>query len=306
MAQQFDAEHPDGILSRAWRAFVLRDRFSLTTGCVISILLTLWLAGMLGVPPTPGRAGSLLQQPNWPAAIGVACALVVACTALSAVVASHLHYEGGLFCGCAALAALSVQLGTMRFALFEATGTGVYLLFALELLLLYAAVVAAWAVLRYWTHVGWLPIEPVFDDIPDEPLDQKLLATSSQAVVTLVLMLLLSNSDTKAQSLASIGIASYLAAMAAHHFIPTQPSAWYFVGPLLVGLIGYVSHYFSAADWVIGDARGFFAPLARPLPIDYAAMGPAGALMGYWASQHWQRAHHLLDDQTDTPAAASH
>src|SRR5262245_65668565 len=50
------------------------------------------------------------------------------------------------------------------------------------------------------------------------------------------------------------------------------PSLWFWLGPLVVGVLGYVLQYFAPTDWMIGDARGFFAPLARPMPLDYAGL----------------------------------
>ena len=59
---------------------------------------------------------------------------------------------------------------------------------------------------------------------------------------------------------------------------------WYWVGPILVGLIGYIGCYMNPHGWELGQPTGTFAPLARPLPICYASFGMAGALFGYWMS----------------------
>ena len=37
----------------------------------------------------------------------------------------------------------------------------------------------------------------------------------------------------------------------------------------------------------LGIVGGMVPPLARPLPLDYASMGPAGAMLGYWVSRSW-------------------
>jgi hypothetical protein len=144
---------------------------------------------------------------------------------------------------------------------------------------------------------GLLPSErPLGEADREEPLDQKLLAAVAQVVVTMIVMMLICQSDAKIQTLASVGIASYVAALVAHYFIATGPSAWFCVGPLVVGLIGYISQYLSPSDWMIGDVHGVFAALARPLPLDYASLGTAGALMGYWTSRQWHR-ERLESDQ---------
>jgi hypothetical protein len=43
------------------------------------------------------------------------------------------------------------------------------------------------------------------------------------------------------------------------------------------------------------------APLARPLPIDYATAGPAAALLGYWVSRrsHRQRVSEAAAQRRD-------
>jgi hypothetical protein len=58
---------------------------------------------------------------------------------------------------------------------------------------------------------------------------------------------------------------------------------WFWCGPFVVGLIGYIMAASGQdSSLAIGSPTGFFAALARPLPIDYASMGPAGAIIGYW------------------------
>jgi hypothetical protein len=268
----------------------LRRRIAFTVGCVVCAAMAYWLADLMKLPVAPRRGGALLEQPHWPIAIGVAWLVLIAGSALAAIVASRVHYEGGLFCACIGLTLLSVRMGPTRFALFDSTiGAKIYLLMALELLLLFVAAGIAWAVLRLFTRTGWLPPEPRLNDAEThDPLDQKILALSAQIVVSIILILLLARSDQKAQVLAAVGFASYLAAMAAHHFVTAQPSIWFWSGPLFVGLIGYVLQFISPTDWIIGDARGFFEPLARPMPLDYASLGIAGALLGYWTSGKWQ------------------
>jgi len=54
-------------------------------------------------------------------------------------------------------------------------------------------------------------------------------------------------------------------------------------------VIGYVSCYFRPDGIEVGRTSGYFAALARPLPLDYASVGVAGSLMGYWISSRW---HH--------------
>jgi hypothetical protein len=284
---------PEPILDDESHAARIRRRIAFTVGCVVCALGAWLLARTSHLPVAPGRGGALLQHTNWPIAIGIAWLVILAGSAFSAIVTSRIHYEGGLFCACVGLALLSIRLGPMRFVLFDSTtGPKIYLLLALELLLLFVAIALTWLFLRLLTRMSWLPSEAHFDDSQsDEALDQKVLALTAQVVVTVIIVLLLARTDEKVQVLAAAFFGSYLAALAAHHFVPTTPSIWYWLGPLVVGLLGYVLQYFTATDWMIGDARGFFAPLARPMPLDYASLGTAGSLLGYWTSRKWQASH---------------
>jgi hypothetical protein len=43
--------------------------------------------------------------------------------------------------------------------------------------------------------------------------------------------------------------------------------------------------------------RGPFAGLVRPLPLDYASAGPAGAILGHWMSRKWQKEREAMNRQ---------
>jgi hypothetical protein len=157
-----------------------------------------------------------------------------------------------------------------------------------ELILLFLGIGVAWLILFKGSRAGWLPAEPIV--VEHEPLDQKLLALLMHVIVMIVAMLLLCRSDQKPQTLAAVAIAAYVASLAAHQFVPIQPSGWFLAGPLVVGLIGYIAQYFNAGNWwMIGDPMGYFSALARPLPLDYASLGVAGTLLGYWTSLRWRQ-----------------
>jgi hypothetical protein len=294
--QQQAAEQPGepgepaepGGFSQAWSRFTGRERFSLTLGSLVCAWLAFEASRVLHVPQELFVAGSLLQQQS-AVAIGMALAVIVVSALLGAVFTARLHYDAGLFCAAVAAAVLSARMGTMTYILFDATGRSVFLLLILELILLWGAFAAAWFVLYRLSKSGWLMAEVILDPTePDLTIDQKLLATASQAMLMILLLLLLGRSDDKAQMLTSVGISAYLAAIGAHYFVATRPSLWFWSAPLLVGLFGYLMQYFNPADWMIGDLYGFFAPIARPTPLDYMSTGVAGTLLGYWTAQRWQ------------------
>jgi hypothetical protein len=102
-------------------------------------------------------------------------------------------------------------------------------------------------------------------------------------------MLVFVETDKKAQVIVSVAVAAYLGTLVAHGLFPTRPSVWYWGGPLVVGVAGYLMGYVGSRDWMIGEVGGYAPALARPLPLDYAGAGTAGAILAYWTSRRWQR-----------------
>jgi hypothetical protein len=273
----------------AWRPPGVRPKLILGLGVVIVGALLVWMGRILHIPTFPGRAGSLLQQDSWTVAIVFAWAMLVGGTLIASTFASRWHYEGGLVCACLGLAILSWQLGPMRFALFGSSGPKVFWLFIVETVLLGAGVALAWWMVQRAMHAGVLPKEYQVDSREAESDDERFIAMAAQIIIMLLLMLLLGQTDAKLQTLASVGGSAYVAALAAHQFFPVRPSIYFWIGPLVLGIFGYFLQTLGSPLWLIGDVSGFFAPLARPLPIDYASVGVAGSILGYWSSQNWHR-----------------
>ena len=268
-----------------------RSRLLISSGLIVC-LIVFWLgATFLRVPLLPRQAGALLAQPSPAKALLVTGVLFLASVVLGSAIAGTVQFEAGFFCAAFAMAALSMRAGPMRETLFVASGPGIYLRLALELAFLYLLLGIGWSVLGALVQTGVVraeaPISPTDD--ADEPIDQRLLGTLAQAVAMSILIMILCRSDDKAQALVSVGVSALVATLASHQFVPARPSVWFWIGPALVGLAGYVGTYFHPSGWNVGDVRGFFAPLARPLPIDYATFGTAGAILGYWTSRRWQR-----------------
>lgn len=286
-----DSTPPESGAVNAWKTFTGRERFSLTLGSLVCGLLAMGLSKVLRIPSEPGFSATLILQNSPLIAIGLAWLLAIGGTLLGAIFTIRLHYDAGLFCTGVGLAVLSLRCGPMKYTLFHAGGAGVFLTLVIELVLLWIAVVIGWAMLRQMAHRGILTAEVILDPTePDLSIDQKVLATMSQAMLMVILLLLLCQSDSKPQVLASVGLAAFLGTLGSHQFVATRPSIWFWSAPILVGIFGYVMQYFTpSTDWMIGDVRGFFAPLARPMPLDYVSFGTAGSIMGYWTSQQW---HH--------------
>lgn len=266
---------------------VQRNRLLLTLGIVLCFCLFWWLGAAVGFPYHDDGSASLLQQPGWVLALLTAWVGIAIAVLIGTAVAGTVHVEAGLYCATLGLSALSMRGGPMRYTLFNASGRSVYLLLALELILLFAVIAGVWLVLMKLRREKWLTEENL-DQPDDEPLDQKLLATAAHALTMIVGMTILSRSDAKAQVLAAVGISSFLGTLGATALVPARPSAWYWAGPLVVGLIGYVFSFVRPAGIEIGQAYNYLGALARPLPLDYASFGVAGALLGYWSTRSWR------------------
>jgi hypothetical protein len=275
-----------------------RPRFLLLAAIAVSVLVFHFASRLFHVPAYPHYGGVLIGESNPIAATVVVAVTLLVAVLLSTLIAGTVRFDAGLFCGVLGMAFLSTRSGTVGDVLRQVAPTNspvVFLHFALELVLLYAFVSLSWSVL--WSlHCGGLLKADEFRDgveDTDEPLIFKISAFAMQAGVTAVGMFLIAQTDAKAQVLAAVGISSFLGACAAYYMYPISPSPWLWTGPLVVGCVGYILAYFevSPADsiWQTGHLTQTLAPLARPLPIDYATFGPAGAILGYWLSRRWHR-----------------
>jgi hypothetical protein len=118
----------------------------------------------------------------------------------------------------------------------------------------------------------------------------ELSSLALQFLVTALGVMLIAQSEAKQQVMAAIFIGSWGGAIIAHMAFGTGTRGWYWLPPLVVGLFGYVLAYlFEPSGLMVADFRGAFAGLYRPMPLDYASMGPAGAIVGHWMSRRWQR-----------------
>ena len=221
-------------------------------------------------------------------------------TAVGTAVAGSIRFDAGLFAGAVGLAALSCRGGPMRYVTQAAGGRSEFLAMALELLVLGGLLGAAWAGLVLLHRRGRLLGDACRDGLQDQPhaTGDRILALATQAGATAVVVLLLVRVDDKKQVLASVSIASFVGTLMAYAVSPVRPSVWYWAGPIVVGCVGYLAAYvsFGTVDpvvWKSGTGGGIFAPLARPLPLDYASVGTAAAIAGYWTSRQWHLAKEL-------------
>jgi hypothetical protein len=274
------------------RSFVLitpsqRSRLLITLAALACFALTWGGGALFQIPTHRGFEGSLLIGGDWSTWI-VVIILVFLNVCIGTLIAGSVRFDAGLFSACIGLAALSYRAGPMRYVLFDAASGKVYLGLLTELLVLYVIVGVSSSLQTMFYSAGMLLSDTLRDSIEetDHPTVTKVQAAAMQIVVMAVLMLLLAQTDKKNQVIASVAIASFAGTALSYQVFPVHPSMWYWIGPLVVGAIGYAWAFQSPGDWRIGVPAN---NLAAPLPLDYASVGPAFAIMGYWMARRWRR-----------------
>jgi hypothetical protein len=289
-----------------------RTKAILLAGIAVAVGVFLFISYKFDIPTYPHFGGSLLSDASPITSFIVLGIGFIIAVLLSTLVAGTLRFDAGLFCGALGLSVISLRGGSVG-DIVRATSTGaqtpiIFIHFALELVVLYALISVAWSLLWGLHTSGYLKADEFRDGVEDtdEPLIFKISALVMQAGVMALCMFLIAQTDAKPQVIAAVGISAFTGACAAYYMYPISPSPWLWVGPLVVGGAGYVLAYFNinAAEglWKTGQLTHALAPLARPLPIDYATAGPAGAILAYWMSRRWHRQRLAEDAAASQPA----
>jgi hypothetical protein len=252
---------------------------------VAIVIFAVW-AKWVGLPELEHYDGSLLMDRSPAAALAAAAVLIWGCTLVGTLLAGCVRFEAGLFAACIGLMVLSLRSGTSQSVLFEANGDAhVFITLASELILLGLVMGGAWVMLWLIGRAGM--IQHVPDHGPADPAPGSMVAGISalvaQVIATGIILIILCQSQAKYQALASVFIASAIGTMISYGAFPARPSVWFWSGAMLVGVIGYLlAASGQDSNLAVGVPEGTFAALARPLPLDYASLGTAGAIFGYW------------------------
>lgn len=275
------------------------NRILLAVATAAAFALFWFVGSKFNIPIARGYNASLFGQPSAITTMLIVCITALISIVLCTLVAGSVRTDAGLFCTALGMMALSIRGGPMRYTLFDSTGS-VFFSLAAEVILLFAIFGVGWLLVIAMRGMGVAKADDRDFEPHDEEFGQKLIATAVQAVATLALMSILCRTDQKAQALAAVGIASMLGSIVALLVAPTRPSIWYWPGPLLVALLGYLWSSMNPVSLSVGQPSGYFASLARALPLDYASAGIAGAMLGYWFGRAWTREDSHLETETSS------
>lgn len=317
-----------------------RSRVLLLAGLIVAGFVFGAVGHLFHVPAMGGLEGSLVQQPSPSAAMLVTAIALLVATLLGAVFTGSIRFEGGLFVATFGMILLARRGSNIHDAIVATPRPSVFLLLLAELAILTAIIGIGWGLLWCLARVHLVRSPYAADGPPSDeeiqsmsmfarhtvsPLladsiqrygkqlqesphaqgedsaSQKPMATLAAVIITAACVMILAESGAKNQTLASVGFSAFIGTVSAYMMFPARPSFWYWIAPLIVGAAGYVIAYANPAGLAIGFPQGTFGALARPLPLDYASAGTAGAILGYWMARRWQRPE---DAESDNPAAA--
>ncbi|MBC8105077.1 MAG: hypothetical protein H7Z14_00680 [Anaerolineae bacterium] len=279
------------------------NRILLAVATAISFALFWFVGSWFNIPINRGFNASMLAQPSAVMTMLVIAIAILVSVVICTLVAGSVRSDAGLFCTALGLMALSIRGGPIRNSLFDAKPS-IFFTLAIELLLLFAIFGVVWLIVARMRAMGLSKQDDPHFKPNDEDFSQKIIATAIQSVATLALMSILCRTDQKAQALASVGVASMVGSIVAIMVAPTRPSVWFWPGPLLVGLLGYLWASMNPQNLSIGQPAGYFAALAKALPLDYASAGIAGSMLGYWFGRAWTSEQEEVQSESTTNVAA--
>ena len=303
-------------LKRLWP--LLRAQLALLATLALAGAAFWWVGEWIGMPQYRGYNASILLQRLASAKAVAVLGLLMFLATTTTLLAGRIRYDAGWACTAVGLYSLRLRGGPISSAIADRPAD-VFVTLAVELALLGASLGVAWGVLHMLRERGsaFKSIRRVLE-LPEararladrkaaaEALDQKILALVMCTAVMVVLMLVLCRTSSRAQIFFAVGISAYVAVWVAHGLIPTRPAIWFWAAPVLCGVVGYLWAWMntSPSQLALGEPGGMLAPLARPLPLDYASIGIAAALWRYVQSRSHQIRRVIEQQHQETPLPA--
>jgi hypothetical protein len=275
----------------------------LTVGSAICVGVCLGVAGLFGVPHEPGFNGSLLVGPSAVMSV-VAVAVAVAVAVIPAVAFGvFVGVEGALFCLAVGVAGLAGACGSVRSVMQYSPDGHPLILMAVETVILAAIVHGGWVAVAWGSalvrkNAGG--IKPAGAPVDASPWMGVLV----QIAVTGACAMVLIQTDRTSQAIGGLAVAVIAGVAAAYLSSDITAGVWYWFTPAAVGVIGYLLAWAGGARTPTGDLQGWGAALARPTPLDYAAVGTAAAVFGRWVGRRWTQEDEP-GEKTETPDVLS-
>jgi hypothetical protein len=267
-----------------WGTSSTRSKILVGTASAFAFVLCWWAGKFFHVPTFKGFSASLLTQPAWLTSVLIVAVTFAICAGIGMLIAGRVRPDAGVVVACLGWLAFTTRGGPMRTTLQSDPNPGLFLILIVEMIILaiIASVVAA--TVRYLRQTRELE-EVVESELEHHEVSiaYKVTALIFQTVVMGVIVWLLGQSDLKPQALLSVGIAAFTAtALAGEAFDSKRMDFWYFTGPTVVAVVGYLLAFFDPGGIRIGYID---QPLARAMPLDYASAGYAGAILGSWMGE---------------------
>lgn len=297
----------------------LFEKARVVLAAAVAVILLSTVGWVIAEPADPHMGVTLVAR--WGSVLAVWPGLIVLTTvagAIGTVLVPRRLAEGGLFVAAIGLAGMALKGGSMQEVLGymlaapeAAARRSLMARMALDSLLWTTVLAAAWvtvALVRRWLWAD----EQLYNPIPvsgQRNAPPRAPAARSQAgwpalVVTgliAVFFIWLTVARTpvatiaRGQVIASVAAGFYLGAMGARYFTRYDQAHWYLLavpaGALLGFLVAYLNSGMGWAPLPFVDLKT--TPpheLARPLPIEYLAVGVAGALAGFWSGERIEEA----------------
>jgi hypothetical protein len=265
-----EGEEPSNILP------VIGMRFVVWGSSALAVLVFWYVGKTFGIPHVRDYAGSLLQGSAILNLLMVAV-VYISITAAASIVLGRIRPGIGVFAAAFGLGVISFRGGTVSTVLRDLSPGTTYGMFLAETVLL--AVVAAVGMLISRFLAPLPPLAQMDDEVPPKMTD-RLLSVGLQTAITLVLVLVLGQSDDKKQALAAVGIASLVATLVADNSLPVGFTPLAVIAPFAAALVGYA--------WALTAGGNSPSGLVCAVPLDYASFGVAGTMMGHWMTHQWR------------------
>ncbi len=292
------------------------DKLRVLLAAGVAIVLLSYMGWMVARPTDPEMAVTLTLGgrslfATWPALL----ILTVVAAAVGSAVSGPRLPEAGLFAAAVGLAGLSLQGGSAETLLIycggpETAGRRALMFFMAVDALLWAALLAiAWGASLLVSRWLWgtplvqvpAPSAKKNASRPDSVIDMIGGGPLALAITTICALFFIWMTVARTpvavivrgQVIASVFFGLYLGAMLARYFTGLDQVRYYVMAPLIVALIGFVLGYLQASmSWADGPLANYAKlattpphALARPLPVEYVAVGLAGVIAGFWSGE---------------------